>query len=271
MSRALRVCHGTFGRVALLELDRPLVAHAHPQGHLLIKLDGIDTGFRVRGRPLRLDDHSAVHVRPWELHDFPHGALPHTALVLALYFDDAWLGGCLSGGTLAGSALALDTHARALAAAVAHTMLASASADVRGMESALAALLAQLPQVASPLPPAEQAIDRRLRRVLHAIDERLGQDLDFAKLAGEAGLSRAHLFTLFRRDIGLPPGVYVNTLRMAYALRAMERDKDAIGAVALDLGFSAQSNFTRFFRDIQGVAPNDYRRARSSAMNQTPG
>ena len=30
MSTALRIAHGAFGRVALLDMDRPLVRHAHP-------------------------------------------------------------------------------------------------------------------------------------------------------------------------------------------------------------------------------------------------
>src|SRR5260370_27120152 len=36
-STALRIAHGAFGRVALLDMDRSLVRHAHPHCHVLIK------------------------------------------------------------------------------------------------------------------------------------------------------------------------------------------------------------------------------------------
>ena len=50
MSNALRVVHGVFGRVALLDMDRPLVRHAHPHCHVLLKVEGADTQFAVRRR-----------------------------------------------------------------------------------------------------------------------------------------------------------------------------------------------------------------------------
>jgi hypothetical protein len=47
MSTALRIAHGASGRVALLDMDRPLVRHAHPHCHVLLKVEGADTGFAV--------------------------------------------------------------------------------------------------------------------------------------------------------------------------------------------------------------------------------
>jgi len=45
MSNALRIAHGQFGRVALLDMDASLVRHAHPQCHVLLKARGADTQF----------------------------------------------------------------------------------------------------------------------------------------------------------------------------------------------------------------------------------
>ena len=47
MSEALRIRSGSFGRVALLDMDRNLVRHAHPHCHVLLKVDGADTQFLV--------------------------------------------------------------------------------------------------------------------------------------------------------------------------------------------------------------------------------
>ena len=40
MSAAVRVLQGKFGRVCLLDMDRPLVTHGHSQCHVLIKARG---------------------------------------------------------------------------------------------------------------------------------------------------------------------------------------------------------------------------------------
>ena len=47
MSTALRIAHGSFGRVALLDMDASLVRHAHPHCHVLLKVEGADTQFLV--------------------------------------------------------------------------------------------------------------------------------------------------------------------------------------------------------------------------------
>ena len=47
MSTALRIAHGAFGRVALLDMDGSLVRHAHPHCHVLLKVEGADTQFIV--------------------------------------------------------------------------------------------------------------------------------------------------------------------------------------------------------------------------------
>jgi AraC family transcriptional regulator len=59
----------------------------------------------------------------------------------------------------------------------------------------------------------------------------------------------------------LTPNVYWNTLRMEEALRQLATSSESLTAVACNLGFTTQSNFTRFFRDHAGVPPMLYREA----------
>ena len=40
MSIAHAVAHGAFGRACLYELDRPMVPHAHREGHLIFHVSG---------------------------------------------------------------------------------------------------------------------------------------------------------------------------------------------------------------------------------------
>ena len=81
------------------------------------------------------------------------------------------------------------------------------------------------------------------------------------EVARNVGLSRPHFFALFKEQTSLTPNVYWNTLRMEEALRQVECCDESLTAVACNLGFTTQGNFTRFFRDHAGVPPTLYREA----------
>ena len=91
MSTALRIAHGAFGRVALLDMDRSLVRHAHPHCHVLIKADGADTQFSVGDTRVPLTDTQAVLINTWEPHAYVHDRNRPRTIILALYIEPAWL------------------------------------------------------------------------------------------------------------------------------------------------------------------------------------
>ena len=92
MSNALRIAHGPFGRVALLDMDAPLVRHAHPHCHVLIKAEGADTQFLVRDQIAPLTRESAVLINAWESHSYVHDLQRPRTIILALYIEPVWLG-----------------------------------------------------------------------------------------------------------------------------------------------------------------------------------
>jgi len=101
--------------------------------------------------------------------------------------------------------------------------------------------------------------DWRIRRAVEIIrvEPQAAHDVD--SLAREAGLSRAHFYRLFERSTRMTPHVYLNLLRMELAVKSVVHTDDSLSAVSGNLGFSAQSHFTRFFRDHAGVSPSEFR------------
>ncbi|MBM7069049.1 helix-turn-helix transcriptional regulator [Actibacterium sp. 188UL27-1] len=59
---------------------------------------------------------------------------------------------------------------------------------------------------------------------------------------------------------GRNPNVYMNTLRSERAIEELLHTTKTVTDVALDLGFSSQASFTRFFSANVGIAPSEYRR-----------
>lgn len=290
MTEAVRIQHGPYGRVVVLRMDRPLVVHAHPQAHLLFKLGGADAKFQVMDKMWPLTDHYAVGVNTWEPHAYLHSDASEPTLLLVFYIESNWLmrmsAGRLHGGTFQNPSIPVSVDLHRLIQPVLAEMLyaiESDRSDDPGEHDLLslieAAIEASKPREHSHKPDAVSAAgfnmaqirqigDFRVRRAMAYMHENVGNLLDFSEVARAAGLSRPHFFELFRAHTSLTPNQYLNMVRMEHAYRELSQSKHSICEVAANLGFSAQSNFTRFFRDHHGVSPSQYRRY---ATGELPG
>jgi len=89
MSNAISVCHGEFGRAALYDLDKPIITHAHREGHLIFYIDGGNAEVTVDGRTAPVNKDLAAAVSPWEPHSFVLDG-PEDCLCLVLYIKPIW-------------------------------------------------------------------------------------------------------------------------------------------------------------------------------------
>jgi len=105
-------------------------------------------------------------------------------------------------------------------------------------------------------PPADYA---RIAKALEVVQRRHGERLTIGDLARAAGLSISQLQREFMRLLGMSPTEYITKVRVLLARRALERSDQAVGTIALDLGFYDQSHFTRVFRRQTGLTPLAYR------------
>ena len=272
MTKALRIRHGSFGRVAVLEMDRRLVVHAHPHAHLLFKVAGGDSWFGLHDRRLPLGAEWAVAVNPWEPHWYPKAPGSEPTLILALHLDASWLAARLDGfrgpQCFPCHGVRVSPRLRTLVSTLNAEMIYGEGEDQAFVEELLVALADRMRQ--APVATSEhksefcarvEPLDRRIRRSIELMQSRIGERLGFEALARSVGLSRQHFFDLFRRSTALTPSVFWNMLRMEQAVGELGSGLRPIHDIAADLGFSAQSNFTRFFRDHQGVSPRAYRNA----------
>ena len=87
-------------------------------------------------------------------------------------------------------------------------------------------------------------------------------------LASQVGLSRSRFYDLFQMCTGFSPRAYLDMLCVETAISRLSSGQGKIAEVSAELGFSAQSNFTRFFLNQVGVPPSEYRRAASRPGTQ---
>ena len=81
------------------------------------------------------------------------------------------------------------------------------------------------------------------------------------------GLSRSRFYDLFQICTGFSPRAYLDLLCIEAAISRLSSGRGKIAELSAELGFSAQSNFTRFFHNQVGVPPSEYRRAASRSEN----
>jgi AraC-like DNA-binding protein len=105
--------------------------------------------------------------------------------------------------------------------------------------------------------------DGRIRQAIALLRERPNKDLNMDQLATQVGLSRSRFYDLFQGCTGFSPRTYLDMLCVEAAISRLSSGQGKISEVSAELGFSAQSNFTRFFLNQVGVPPSEYRRAAS--------
>ena len=273
MSNAIKIFQGRFGRVALLNMSTSLIGHAHHHCHFLIKVGGTDSAFRVRGQLTPLTQRQAVLVNAWEHHAYEHQS-PEQTQILALYIEPSWLAEIQR-------SLVASRHPHFFMQSTA-TLSEQTLKNVEGfllefwwsdefssarLEQLLFDLVIdiirshsqwhELPQLMRMRPHV--AKDARVRQAMALMQQEECQSFVAGDFAEKVGLSRAHFYSLFLRDVGVTPLVYANVLRFEAAVRRLSLNKETVADIAHDLGFSASSHFSRFFREHLGITPRDYR------------
>jgi AraC-like DNA-binding protein len=273
MSTALRIAHGAFGRVALLDMDWSLVRHANPHCHVLLKVEGADTQFVVGDKVYPLTNETTVLVNGWQPHSYVHHPERPRTVILALYIEPEWLmafrpGWAASGapGFFSDPSGDVSPRIRGLAMNLAADMMARPEARA-AHEALLSDLMISVIERFTPWRSFPASIremnarsgDWRIRKAAASMrsETRRGAGLDtFAK---EAGLSRAHFFRLFEASIGVPPKVYLNVVRVEKAVDAVLNQFASVCDISNHLGFAEPAHFTRFFRNHVGVSPREFR------------
>jgi AraC family transcriptional regulator len=100
----------------------------------------------------------------------------------------------------------------------------------------------------------------KLSAVIDYIRANLDASLSLDALAAVAHLSPYHFARQFKNSTGLPPHRYVIARRVDRAKQLLaDRDDVSLAQIALEVGFSDQSQFCNHFRRFAGVTPRQFR------------
>ncbi|HEX7755891.1 MAG TPA: AraC family transcriptional regulator [Niabella sp.] len=100
----------------------------------------------------------------------------------------------------------------------------------------------------------------QINRVSTLLLKTLTEEPDFRQLARQAGMNETYLKKLFSQKFHQPPFHYWHIHRMEEAFYRVVATDESLAAIALDMGFSALSNFSKAFKKRYTFSPSHYRK-----------
>ena len=95
------------------------------------------------------------------------------------------------------------------------------------------------------------------RELLH---DRCRQTVSISEIAKAAGVHPIHLTRTFRKFFHCTPGDYLRNCRLEMAASFLRGQQTSIAQVALEAGFTDQSQLSKAFKRKFGITPAEFRR-----------
>lgn len=100
---------------------------------------------------------------------------------------------------------------------------------------------------------------RLVRKAMAYIHEHYTSAISRDDIAGYASVSRSYLSTCFQQELGVSPITYLNRYRVNQAKILLQTTQRTIADIAITVGFSDHSHFSRIFRREVGMSPRQFR------------
>ena len=101
---------------------------------------------------------------------------------------------------------------------------------------------------------------RPVREAQQYIQEHYGDSLlSLNSVADYVGLNSTYFSGLFKKNCSVGFADYLQNLRLAKAKEFLTRTKNPIKQISAEVGYSDPKHFSRIFKSITGIKPNEYR------------
>ena len=273
MARALRIFDGKFGRLQLIEASEGEAPQVTSVPQVLIMQEGADLDVLVDGAALRLTRDNLLFLNPGATSQAVLAAAGHARLFV-FQASAEWLRGSFPAvfdtgdRPFASGSEAISPRIRQLADTMVVEVLNDQFLSHERLEFMLQELMLSIVETclarrtsSARLWRGSPFADNRIRKALALLRARPNKEVNMNALASQVGLSRSRFYDLFQLSTGRSPRSYLDMLCIASAISKLSSGRGRIADVSAELGFSAQSNFTRFFQQQVGIPPSEYRRA----------
>lgn len=268
---------GAFGQAIVLEAGTDLVPHSHSESQIVFWLGGAHAHAQVGAECVQYEENTAVAINAYQSHDMTLLGDDGAAVFLVFMISRQWLNERrkVTGRPFVfpSPRIPIDAGLRQVCWQVLDLILTAREQKKLVDEHIEKLIIATIDAASSTvtsttrlLPPL---LDHRLRSAIALMRAQVNERVTLDEIANKVGLSRAHFFTLFREQLNTTPQVFWSAIRVEEAMRRLVVGSESLTTVAMDLGFSATNNFSRFFKEHTGVSPSTFRRAAVTTIPAT--
>jgi AraC family transcriptional regulator of arabinose operon len=101
--------------------------------------------------------------------------------------------------------------------------------------------------------------DPRVRQAVQYLMAHLNDPPSLTSLADIVGLSRSRFAKLFEKQVGQPPGKFIEQHRLFRVKQLLEHTHDTLQEIADEMGYSSPFYLSLRFKAWFGVSPRGYR------------
>ena len=273
MARPIRIFDGSFGRLQLVETETGEAPQPTVAPQIVILHDGAGLDVLVDGEALRLTRDNLLFLNPGATGQAMLAAGGHAQLFVFQASAD-WLRSGFPavfdavGRPFGTGSESINPRIRQLADTLVIEVLNDQFLSHARLEFMLQELMLSIVESClgrrasgARLWRGSPFADNRIRKALALLRAHPNKEVNMNELASRVGLSRSRFYDLFQLSTGRSPRAYLDMLCIASAISKLSSGSGKIADVSAELGFSAQSNFTRFFQQQVGIPPSEYRRA----------
>ena len=97
------------------------------------------------------------------------------------------------------------------------------------------------------------------------VDDHYHESLYVESVAQNFCMARSTFTRFFKSNAGMPFIKHLNQVRIRHACEMLEKTREPIANIAINVGYSSLSNFNNQFRLVMSVSPSRYRKQRTIA------
>ena len=101
--------------------------------------------------------------------------------------------------------------------------------------------------------------NKSLESVIKYINDNLSDDLSIKDITAQTYTSKSSLYLLFKKNFNMTIGEYINNQRVKKAIELLTTTDLSVENIAMEVGYSSQSYFSKIFKSIKGVSPKQYK------------
>ncbi|AGI40217.1 AraC family transcriptional regulator [Thermoclostridium stercorarium] len=106
--------------------------------------------------------------------------------------------------------------------------------------------------------------EKYVKKVIEFISKNYSEKISISEIARSIGLDRSYLYIIFKKTMKMSPQEYLINYRIERAVSLLRNPDLTIGDVARSVGYEDRLQFSKIFKKVKGISPNQFRKMQNS-------